>query len=496
MLFYEDVERLFEGVVTLYRRPGKRPGDGVWQVRIKVEGELGYVIQSCRTRDFADAKAYAKRLYIELQHKVLNGVPLKDWTFRDHWQDWIKRKVDKQALSTTREKWHRQYFCRYFERYFGSRRLTDISPEFAEGYWAWRLNFWRSAEGQGIVASNPLRKRAKTRTTRNIAETPSDKTLAMEQSALNEIFKDAWSRQRTQRLIEFKAPKPGGRHVRRPGFDDNELALLREQIAAWAACRGVFAPDRPNKHNRYRRLQLACYVIFLVNSGLRPGEADELRWADIGETIRDGQPVSTIQVARETKTGDRLTVPMPEAIEALGLWKQVTKSGGLQDKVWQGDDPNKTFRALLQRIPYLGREGGLWKDANGEPRTLYSLRHTYATQRLLDGVSIFALAKNMGTSVHYIETHYGHVSNLQMAEELTGNRRSKGAEQTHDDPTWAFREAYRSGQEHGHRNGSQTRPTSAKAPQASSDDASPDTWIDNLRFGFETGASNKVRLLK
>lgn len=49
-------------------------------------------------------------------------------------------------------------------------------------------------------------------------------------------------------------------------------------------------------------------------------------------------------------------------------------------------------------------------DEDGNRRTIYSLRHTYATFRLKDGVHQFVLAKNMGTSVAMLEKHYGHTS--------------------------------------------------------------------------------------
>jgi integrase len=39
--------------------------------------------------------------------------------------------------------------------------------------------------------------------------------------------------------------------------------------------------------------------------------------------------------------------------------------------------------------------------------TLYSCRHTYASQSLLAGMNILLLARNMGTSVKMIEQHYG-----------------------------------------------------------------------------------------
>ncbi len=43
------------------------------------------------------------------------------------------------------------------------------------------------------------------------------------------------------------------------------------------------------------------------------------------------------------------------------------------------------------------RDSGLEKDAEGQTRTLYSLRHTYATLDLLEhGMDMHTLAKQMG----------------------------------------------------------------------------------------------------
>jgi integrase len=39
------------------------------------------------------------------------------------------------------------------------------------------------------------------------------------------------------------------------------------------------------------------------------------------------------------------------------------------------------------------------------PRSSYCPRHTYATFRLMEGVDVYFLAKQMGTSVRMIEEH-------------------------------------------------------------------------------------------
>ncbi len=48
------------------------------------------------------------------------------------------------------------------------------------------------------------------------------------------------------------------------------------------------------------------------------------------------------------------------------------------------------------------------KDDNGNERTLYSLRHTYASRRRLEGMSYDDLSVQMGTSVKMLEDHYSH----------------------------------------------------------------------------------------
>jgi integrase len=62
---------------------------------------------------------------------------------------------------------------------------------------------------------------------------------------------------------------------------------------------------------------------------------------------------------------------------------------------------------------------GMVKDkSSGEPRTLYSLRHTYATMELLAGTDIHTLARQMGTSVLMLERHYSKLTATMAAGKL------------------------------------------------------------------------------
>ena len=56
-------------------------------------------------------------------------------------------------------------------------------------------------------------------------------------------------------------------------------------------------------------------------------------------------------------------------------------------------------------------------------RTLYNLRHTYATfAQLNDGMEMHALAIQMGTSIGMIDRHYSHFTPRLKKDILTGKR--------------------------------------------------------------------------
>ena len=91
--------------------------------------------------------------------------------------------------------------------------LNDITPSVASGYWDWRIGFWDSAEGKALQKHNPKRRGAKTRGTNNARKTPATKTLLMEQSALNQIFYDAFERGLLQAFADVAANENVSNHT-------------------------------------------------------------------------------------------------------------------------------------------------------------------------------------------------------------------------------------------------------------------------------------------
>jgi integrase len=79
---------------------------------------------------------------------------------------------------------------------------------------------------------------------------------------------------------------------------------------------------------------------------------------------------------------------------------------------YQPPSLNGTFRRLM-------RDSGLEKNSEGQTRTLYSLRHTFATFELIENrTDLHTLAKQMGNSATMIERHYSKLTATMAADRL------------------------------------------------------------------------------
>lgn len=133
-------------------------------------------------------------------------------------------------------------------------------------------------------------------------------------------------------------------------------------------------------------------IVFLANTGIRPSEYYKIKWKDIIVHSQNGIKLLYITVPENTKTGQRIVVSLPEAYTCYENIKSFSKYTKENDYVFTNYDGTsmknwtKTYKSKLE-------EWQLYLDDEGNPRPPYSLRHYYATQRLLDSVQVYDLAK-------------------------------------------------------------------------------------------------------
>ncbi|MCW2924952.1 MAG: integrase, partial [Thermoleophilia bacterium] len=142
--------------------------------------------------------------------------------------------------------------------------------------------------------------------------------------------------------------------------------------------------------------------------GLRPGELLGLEWSSVDLTRRELVVCRTVwrgELRSELKTRrSRRVVPIRDRVaEQVDTYRPRGATGLVLAAPAGGPADLHNLRARAWR-PALAAAG------IHHPHRIYDLRHAYATWSLRAGVSIFQLARRMGTSVDMIDATYGHLA--------------------------------------------------------------------------------------
>jgi integrase len=219
----------------------------------------------------------------------------------------------------------------------------------------------------------------------------------------------------------------------RPYFDKADYDKLVHSLRP-------FAGTGHSQVTKDLRTLLWDYVLILGNTGMRTGrEALSLKWLNIrrvqvpGEFDTSGKPVLALQFSVTGKTGsrdliardvnDNVTKPLQRIQSRFPALAGVAEPLLFQvdELVFRLPDGNAPeHERLVVNFKKLLEKNALRLDAHGNKRTLYSLRHTYATLALLNGMSMETLAVQMGTSITMIERHYSKLKPQMHAHALSG----------------------------------------------------------------------------
>ena len=173
------------------------------------------------------------------------------------------------------------------------------------------------------------------------------------------------------------------------------------------------------------------FIIFMVNSFLRPSDWVELKRKHITTSIleKTKKPILVIH----TPTSKTINTPVITMEAAAGVYAKLvarqdaqgtygTESFVFLPHIDNRDRAEKTMRALFNHIL---EEAKLRKNNADKNRTIYSLRHTAIAMRFLkgEGVDLLFLARNCRTSVEMIDRFYArHLSAMMAPERVVGLR--------------------------------------------------------------------------
>ncbi|MGI9360180.1 MAG: tyrosine-type recombinase/integrase, partial [Parasphingorhabdus sp.] len=150
---------------------------------------------------------------------------------------------------------------------------------------------------------------------------------------------------------------------------------------------------------------------------MRPSEAKNLRWRDVMTAKdRDGREIAVLFVQGKGKSR-KLVAPrsVSDYLERIRSTAKATKPDDAVFTTVTGQPAKTLYKNMIEDLLV---QAGLREGSNGVPRSTYSFRHTYATFRLSEGVDVYFLAEQMGTSVKMIEDHYGHVNTVKHADRV------------------------------------------------------------------------------
>ena len=220
-------------------------------------------------------------------------------------------------------------------------------------------------------------------------------------------------------LIEHvpDVPKIKVRSTSRGAFTPTEYWQL---LRCARALRGTTHPD--TRKDMRKRLQ-QCYndnrmppdvawaIGFMVNSFIRPGDLVKLRHRHV-EIVQSKQTYLRLTLP-ETKLH---AAPIVTLLPAVRIYRQICqyqtprKRAGTNDYLFLPDIPNRKYamNVLSYMFNWVLQHTGLKLNPHGNPRSLYSLRHSAITFRLLygQGIDLVTLARNARTSVEVINNHY------------------------------------------------------------------------------------------
>ena len=196
-------------------------------------------------------------------------------------------------------------------------------------------------------------------------------------------------------------------------------------------CRSVLRSTYKLRHAEQRMPpDVAWAIVFMVNSFIRPSDLKTLKHRHV-EVLRGQNTYLRLTLPETKKHGKPIVTLQP----AVRIYEQICKHQQPHGLAKADDylflpqllDRNYAGSVLSLHFNWILAETGLKKGPHGQPRTMYSLRHSSITFRLLygQGIDLLTLARNARTSVDMINSHYASTVTGEQNIGMLQSRRSR-----------------------------------------------------------------------
>lgn len=449
MSAYKDATEIagFGTELILYKRADLT--SDAWWFRARIDGRRGYIRRSTKQQDLTLAAAAAKKAFYDLMGRQGQGLELgkrKVSELAKRWLNALKDPTEDTGPQKTEQrlKYIANTWARYMEDYFGPQTATDLDNKYVRGYWHHRLQVNKTTVVQRRKIANEKRLAAKSKSSNNIAETPSYATLRAEASIINQFLRWCLDEKHIGIPLKISATTAVSTSEaklvgRRPTFSNSEWNRITNNLKHYADNVGQMRSDRLNDWHKYRRQMFRFYILFLSGTGCRVGEVRNLTWRKIRSEYdtTQGHKVLFAEIdADQSKVRrPRTAIGFSEDVaKRMDEWREISKHSAKDDLVFYNLDKDgqqkpidfsTNWKLFLKKLD-------IWENEKGQGRPLYSLRHFYGTQRLRRDTDIYQLALLMGTGVKQIEKHYSHIATESLVTQATKGGNAKGKREAND----------------------------------------------------------------
>jgi integrase len=373
----------------LYKRDGR-----FWQCAASVGGKQ--YRETTKKEELSQAEDAAEDWYLELRGKFKRGDlgKLEEANGEKKFAEAAEQFIREFPIITEGQR-SEQYVQGHIRRirkrlipFFGDKGLSKVTSGLIQEYRIKRIEESKAEWGRP----------------------PARNTMHQEAVALRQVLKSAVRHGDLPALPDMSQPyRANSKISHRAWFSPVEYKQLRD------ATRDRVANPRNNKYkNDYEDLH--DYVLFMVNTGLRPDESKRIQFRDVTVVNDRGSRETILEIDVRGKRGVGFCKSMPGAVIPFERL-QKRRNPAPNDLVFPTRH-NDLFNNILS-------EQSLKFDREGQRRTFYSLRHTYICMRLMEGADVYQIAKNCRTSVKMIEDFYAsHIKNMVDAS-VVNVRRSR-----------------------------------------------------------------------
>jgi integrase len=378
-----DALYLEDGKLVVYMR------EQTYYARIRV-GSKRYIWRSLKTRDKSAARKAATKLFYNLEFKQEQGLPIKSMTVNAVIDEYVamREKQHKQGRTSAAMLRQVKRVVKFWRVYMGSKAIDSVGDKELREYVQWRKDYYSKQK--------TLPKNAKL--------VPQDRTLQWEIMLGKAIIK--WA---TERGLRGNKPNPTYAFTPkvkrvRPAFELTDYRKLwRAMLKRIKTC--------PNEGWKQSRELLRDYVLILANSGMRVGEANNMKMRDVVR-FTDDKGRRNYRFIVRGKTGERDVILRATAAKYVDRLLARRNGAASDEPLFAMRDGSKII-TLIDQFDEVLEEAGITHSSNGNKYTLYSLRHFYAVMALRKGLGVFEVARNMGTSVQMIQSYYGKHATAQ-----------------------------------------------------------------------------------